>query len=459
MWKIEEIKEQVNKVIEYSQDQTDINCSQLIEQWKEAKRDFIEAMNGDLIYEYPKVVEFELDDKSKDSYLKDFINDTVDDLWEQHDLANFLRRQRNGFYSNQVIVSEDRDDIPVGMKLLKAFKFFVQDEKVLRKLQDIASDIIQKNKIKGRLCISVHPLDFLSLSENVNNWRSCHALDGDYRAGNLSYMVDKTTFICYLKPEKVEEVVLPDFPSDVKWNTKMWRVLLFFDLNWDVMFAGRQYPFSSPAALNFVKDEILPRINMGKWRPWENKKIRGVELDKMGEYVMLSTPYIPLGNGLVSLNELITNEPGSLQYNDLLSSTCYDPMYTFRERGPLENPLSIGFSTSRFTKIRVGGQVKCLRCGQAPIELNNSVLCMNCELEYGNSDSDLFNWCDCCGRRFIEDDGFYIEDYGEYICPTCAETMTDYCEECGKLTYKTELTYSENSHRLLCKDCYELEGV
>ena len=28
--------------------------------------------------------------------------------------------------------------------------------------------------------------DYLSLSENAFNWRSCHALDGEYRAGNLS---------------------------------------------------------------------------------------------------------------------------------------------------------------------------------------------------------------------------------------------------------------------------------
>ena len=454
MWDIKEIEKKFNKVIEYSQNLSDIDCSKLLQQWKEAKKDFIEAMDGELIYEFPRIVDFELDEKTKNKFLKDFIDNTVEDIWNQSDLADFLRRQQSGFYANQVVVSEDRPEIPIGMKLLKAFKFFVEDEKVLRNLQDIASDLIQKNKVIGKLCISVHPLDYLSVSENANNWRSCHALDGEYRAGNLSYMVDKSTIICYLKPAKDKNVCLPNFPEDVKWNTKEWRVLLFFDQNWDMMFAGRQYPFASSAALDYVKDRILPIINMGNWLPWEDKKIKGIELENMGEYISLHSPYVPVGNGLVAMNELIVNEPGSLQYNDLLSSTCYDPLYTFRKH----SGLSASYSASRFTKIRVGGRVQCLRCGQAPLELNNSVLCLQCEMEYGNSDSDLFNWCDCCGRRFISDDGFFIEEHNEYICPECAETQADYCECCGALSYKSDLRYSESSHRLLCTECYLMEG-
>lgn len=84
--------------------------------------------------------------------------------------------------------------------------------------------LIQEDKVTGILCLSIHPLDYLSLSENTYNWRSCHALDGEYRAGNLSYMMDNTTVVCYLKGE--DEAELPHFPAEVKWNSKKWRMLL-----------------------------------------------------------------------------------------------------------------------------------------------------------------------------------------------------------------------------------------
>ena len=91
------------------------------------------------------------------------------------------------------------------MKLVRAFKFFETDKELLNEIQSVASMIIQEDKIEGTLCLSVHPLDFISSSENTHNWRSCHALDGEYRAGNLSYMLDKTTVMCYLNSIKEEK--------------------------------------------------------------------------------------------------------------------------------------------------------------------------------------------------------------------------------------------------------------
>ena len=91
--------------------------------------------------------------------------------------------------------------------------------------------------MSGDFCISIHPLDFLTSSVNTYNWRSCHALDGEYRAGNLSYMVDKSTIICYLKG--ANNAKLPMFPDDVPWNSKKWRVLIYVSDYWDLLFAGR----------------------------------------------------------------------------------------------------------------------------------------------------------------------------------------------------------------------------
>ena len=72
---------------------------------------------------------------------------------------------------------------------------------------------VAENKIEGYLYLSVDPRDFLTLSENDSNWYSCQSLDGDYRSGDLSYMVDGTTIVAYLANE-VESTKSKDCPLE-----------------------------------------------------------------------------------------------------------------------------------------------------------------------------------------------------------------------------------------------------
>ena len=171
------------------------------------------------------------------------------DRFSNYELAQFIDNNLESFFDN-VVSNSDRKEVPKGMKLVKAFKFFEKDKSTLTEIQNMASQYIQENCMTGTLCFSVHPLDFLSSSENTYNWRSCHALDGEYRAGNLSYMVDSTTFMVYLKG--ADGVVIPGFPTNVKWNSKKWRMLIHAANDDELIFAGRQYPFASKPGIDTV---------------------------------------------------------------------------------------------------------------------------------------------------------------------------------------------------------------
>ena len=197
-----QIQEDFDKVLSFTQGFVleNLHTDNLLKQWFDSKKVFIDKMGG-LIYEVPQTVNFELSEREKTKKVNNFI-EYVEDVYKLYDLADFLRVERAGFFSNTVIQEyylSSTEIIPRGMKLVKAFKNFIEDSNNLNLIQSEASRIIQENKIEGTLCFSVHPLDFLSLSENSCNWRSCHALDGDYRSGNLSYMCDTSTIICYLK--------------------------------------------------------------------------------------------------------------------------------------------------------------------------------------------------------------------------------------------------------------------
>lgn len=446
-----DVQEQFNKVISYSQGIPEPETDKLFADWLEAKRDFIEAFGGQLIYEWPEKVSFELGSREKSLRLDDFIG-VLENRYENYDLAEFVRANKEGFFSNQVVESyttSKGDTIPKGMKLLRAFKFFESDANALEAEQNAASMIIQEDKIEGTLCLSVHPLDFLSTSENTHNWRSCHALDGEYRSGNLSHMIDHSTFICYLKSSKDEK--LPNFPPDVPWNSKKWRVLFYMSDRWDMIFAGRQYPFCTETGLDFVKNKVFPRANLGDFSSWIDKKYCGFK-DK-DVYSNFSHSYVPVVDGLVALDELVINEPGSLQFNDVLSSSCYDALYAYKRvecfGGYKYAPMH------KFTRFHVGGKCNCTRCGKYPIEITSSFMCNDCELEYGDSEDDMFAYCPCCGSRYYYDDGVWVEGDEECVCPSCADRETTICDCCGTRHYTSAMVYSRKHNKYLCPECWD----
>ena len=95
--------------------------------------------------------------------------------------------------------------------------------------------------LNGDLSLSIHPLDYLSMSHNNQNWRSCQSLDGENAAGTLSLMCDKTTAVAYLASSELEEL---DW-GGVHWNSKKWRVLVHIDKSKNLIVLSKHYPFYS----------------------------------------------------------------------------------------------------------------------------------------------------------------------------------------------------------------------
>lgn len=461
-----EIREQFNKVIEYSQSGiVEPKTETLFKIWEQKKGKIIEAFGGKLIYEVPEKIICELSEEAK----QERINSFVSYIWDlgYDDLGRFLDRQKEGFYDNRVIKDFTACDekctiIKKNSKLVKAFKYFVDNENVLNTLQSKASQLIQENKIEGTLCFSVHPLDYLSISENTYNWRSCHALDGEYRAGNLSYMVDSSTIVCYLKG--ADNVKLPHFPESVPWNSKKWRVLLYLSNDWRMVFAGKQYPFASEPhmkkVLEFlnvkfkkVKDSFWRNRESTFWTDWttySKSKLKNPELD-LNFY--FEQDYIPLSDALVSLYTLVTDQPASKHFNDVLKSSCYKPMYSYAAyKEPWDDRIRL-YACEYNTKFEIGGPTYCLRCGKEEVmDSSGTMMCYDCELNYGTSENDAFCFCAACGRRIVVEDGYLVGD--EFYCEECYNKEAKRCVECGECYLADEMIHDENTDTYTCNWCY-----
>ena len=374
--------------------------------------------------------------------LEEFIN-RVAFTYRNNNLSHFISENFNSFFENKVTVNYGNIQIPLGMKLIKAFKYYEENEEMLRKIQDEASMIIQEDKINGILCLSIHPLDFMSLSENTYNWRSCHALDGEYCAGNLSYMGDAATIICYIKGK--EDAVLPNF--NFKWNSKKWRMLLHFSEKRDMMFAGRHYPFVAPEIFNRINYVLYDyfNINMDFYTDWDNYMINDMRL---------ADKYICINRQLYPLWEIIKDK-SKLHYNDLLYSTCYQPYYSYLwsvvgRRGYD----SFGNITEEayIPKFYIGHEVKCLECGETHIGCGEGVfVCDGCRTDY----SDDMYICECCGRRHYYDEMTWVNDSDACICDDCLETEAFKCEVCKTYWFNSEAQYDEINNEYYCPHCME----
>lgn len=414
------------------------DSTKILTQWFNAKSAFIEKFYNQLIYDAGEHV-FNLDPEAQLENLNNFIN-TLKHTYEEYDLARFLKKFRNEFFETQRTseIYEQVVDIknvgcraiviPKGMKIIKAFKYFIEDKLILEILQNKASMLIQENKIYGHLYLSVHPLDYLSLSENTNNWRSCHALDGDYCAGNLSYMCDTTTIVCYIAGEDKKE--LPHF-GPVKWNSKKWRMLLYVSPYQNLLFAGRHYPFFSKSAMDTVKKQYaFLKHTPVMYSKWHNDVLTRANHQDPDDYnitwtneelITANNPIMFINKYFVDINRIV-KDVSDLHFNDLLKSTVYEPYYSF----------TTDWSPTGEGNLFVGNDVFCPYCGKRLLFNSGSLACDSCYDLFREDIENSFIVGECCNcaRLVYVDEPHVYDAGGNLYCDSCRESELTQCSVC-----------------------------
>lgn len=476
---IKEIQPLFNEVISYSQgiDINKIHSDKTFANWALNKVFFYRAFGNQCIREFGEV-EVHMSMQAKENEFQSFIrwlnrthNYKVISYLTTYLLDKITPKE---FFENKTdkilnikTYDEEEKTLPAGTKVIRAFKFFISDEIKLRQIQDKASEIIQQDKTKGVLCLSIHPLDFLSLSENASNWRSCHALDGEFRAGNLSYLMDKSTIVAYIKSK--EDKKIPRFPFP--WNDKKWRNLLFFDECHTTIFAGRPYPYSSLGALTEVKKALgqLPTFDAAAQSNWRQDRIINLAYETYNEETeernktslledeaatevfilerhMNKFIYNPSTQSIHSIESLMKeNQNQFCHYNDLLYSSTYFPLY-----------LSLShYSFLRPKGFEIGHEAYCLVNENHiidPERRTDLMICDDCAEEY---DPSFQIQCACCGNSVSSEDAVYVEDIDMYVCSRCYEHNMGTCGHCGRnVPINFLYTNKNNSEQHLCSACW-----
>ena len=131
-----------------------------------------------------------------------------------------------------------------GCKLNKLYntltKAFGLNELAYYNYSNFLSSIINQNGVKGTLCLSIHPLDYLTLSDNCCDWSSCLSwMDNQcFSIGPIAAMNDAFVVVAYIKSKTDMEI-----GGGYEWNSKKWRQLYLVDQ--DLICGFKAYPFDN----------------------------------------------------------------------------------------------------------------------------------------------------------------------------------------------------------------------
>ena len=254
-------------------------------------------------------------------------------------------------------------------------------------LQDfinIHSCVMNDAKLKGTLCLSIHPLDYMTMSDNQHDWSSCMSWveEGCYRLGTVEMMNSKSVVVAYLKSNDGTVYKI----GNNTWNSKKWRQLIIVDS--DFICGVKCYPYRcdelTEMAIKWLME--LGSKNMG----WNYT-------DHIFKSNCTEAEYKE--DTLVQFNFETTN-----MYNDFGTTTHLFVL--------AENFNYIG----RYNYV-YSGVPECMVCGDCDCDFEDTqyLACTNCD------DS-----CTCynCGTAMSRDDTYELD--GELYCQYCYDCYARY---------------------------------
>lgn len=120
------------------------------------------------------------------------------------------------------------------------------------------SRINQSTKFKGTLCLSIHPMDYITMSDTPYGWTSCMSWgdDGEYKRGTMEMLSSPMCVVAYLKGSEDLEGY---------WNGKIWREL--FMVTPEIILGVKGYPYHNEIVEEYIMNWLreLAETNCG-WK-------------------------------------------------------------------------------------------------------------------------------------------------------------------------------------------------
>ena len=272
------------------------------------------------------------------------------------------------------------------------------------------SQALNISSLSGNLCISIHPLDYMTMSDNNCGWDSCMSWqnEGSYRQGTVEMMNSSCVVVAYLTAK--EDMDLFGWRSHFSWNNKKWRSLYICSPDFIGNIKG--YPYQIPEVDKIVIKRLREMVAK-QFPEYKYREIKEYDYDKTDEFFGYD----------------ITFDTGYM-YNDFGTLTSHYGCVNTNINSKLE--------------LNYSGPSECMMCGDVYLDLEHEglLVCESCYHverceECGEADDYLIQTgegymvCENClaeyYSRSFDDNEYYRTDNMAmvYVLPDCLKNNMD----------------------------------
>lgn len=449
-----------------------------LKEWNKSKKTLLKALGGNLRVEFPISVRMEefFYYKKLEQVYKPFCVRKKGDLlsWvKNHNKTHeFIDALGLDIYNNENITGKDLSyissylsytsiregkilssdyiftggvkeslKIPQGTKIMRAIRkvleYYNLEEslKYFNKWRDDISLVNTDKNIDGTLVFSIHPIDYMTMSDNNSNWTSCMSWQGSgaYSAGTIEMMNSNLAIVAYLKNEDATFVF-----NGKEIPNKTWRTLVF--AHKDLLLVGKNYPFNSKKVEEIILDKMQELLyNNLKWK-YQYKKQKYFELSKYSGRNSYIRDCLERKHYYYNRHHQIFVYTDIAMYNDFIEDTCTEYICC---RNYVNKSLYLNLC----------GKLTCLCCGDVIYDKHsddfyyddvhsNKKCCDKCLKKYK---------CACCGSFHLHDEhNLYKVDN---VYPRIGYPENKICKSC----LQSEYLYDRN--RKLFVEKYHKDSI
>lgn len=341
-----------------------------------------------------------------DNSIRDFYTTLADSICTLPLIKNRIQKRITAtVYDKRITINKDEKIMRAVRRVCELICRKTNDLNLLDDFEQFRLDLSRAmgdRAISGTMCLSIHPLDFATASDNSNDWSSCMSWreGGCYRLGTTEMLNSPMVICAYLK-------------SDVQrlewgfhtWNSKRWRAWII--VTPDLILCNRNYPFSndtlSHEAIEWVRELAAEHMN---WHyATEVKTIDEWREQNLDLYFTTNHMY----------NDTEGNE-----------STLFATVNEDRIAEALTKDRAFTIETN------YSGLAECMHCGATDpdvFDANETLLCEEC---------NNIHHCSCCGYEIGE--SAYFDPDGNALCEDCFFDRCGICTECGETDWIDNMT-------------------
>lgn len=272
---------------------------------------------------------------------------------------------------------------------------------VWEKFRIAHSQALNQKRLKGTLCLSIHPMDYATASDNDNGWSSCMSwMDyGCYRMGTVEMMNSPMVICAYLKSDK--QVFEFDSNKEHQWNSKKWRAWII--VTPEAIICNRHYPYHQAT---FAQEAI-------KWTAELANRAMGWAYEDIHE----------------DFYQYMSSVEHEIEY-------CTTYMYNDLGGEDVIGCFGKDFINSKksFCRINFSGEAECMICGSEIYDNEQEADRLECHDCYHERE------CSCCSAEIDEDTG-YIGADGDWYCSECFHDKFYTCNVCEEPVYQDEAVF------------------